>query len=57
MKKKKMKKRRIKHNDWPAHCRPVKEGGRVGPKATSSQAKKVDKQLTSCYGILKERIL
>jgi len=52
MKKKKMKKRRIKHNDWPAHCRPVKEGGRVGPKATSSQAKKVDKQLTSWYGIL-----
>ena len=68
MKKKKMKKRRIKHNDltawfledhaalpasYLASCQKFfnelklssVEGGRVGPKATSSQAKKnVDKR-------------
>ena len=68
MKKKKMKKRRIKHNNlapwlledhdalpasYLASCQKFfnelklssVEGGRVGPKATSSQAKiKVDKQ-------------
>jgi len=71
MKKKKMKKRRIKHNDltawfledhaalpasYLASCQKffnelkLSSGGRVGPQATSSQAKiKVDKQKSNIY--------